>query len=140
MAMLLGLLLATACSANSPHGGREAAAAAEPRPQGRDARFVSHADDGTTLSMRVGETRTLWSADPATPDPLVSGDAVQLVAMVSIQDSGDRSWELRAVRPGRSQLTVGGTMPFKVMVEVAPAPWPDTADQVQRGQPATTRR
>ena len=120
MAMLLGLLLATACSASSPHGGREAAVAADMPSPGRHARFVTRADDGTTVSMRVGDTRTLWTPDETTPEPVVGGDAVQLVAMVAIQASGDRSWELRALRPGTSRIEVAGKEPFSVVVDVAP--------------------
>lgn len=135
MALSLGALLASACSASPPTGGREAsgteagAAAASPpagpatpdHPPARDDRFVTRADAGRTLAMRVGETRTLWVADPDTPDPAVEGNALELVAMIAIQASGDRSWEVRAVRPGSGRITVAGATPFAVTIEVEPA-------------------
>lgn len=123
MAMSCWLLLAAACSASTPTGGHKAAgpgppASGEPAAQGDD-RFVTSRNDGSVLHMRVGDTRTLWVPDPTAPDPSVNGDAVQLVAMVAIQDSGERSWEVRAVRPGHGRIAIAGTAPFTVDIAVA---------------------
>ena len=158
MATAWALLMASACSASTPPGGREAAGsgagsppaeagpvraesapvasepaapatagqepsasqratpASRPLPPGR---FVTHADDGRMLAMQVGESRELRARDASAPDPAVEGDAVQLTEIDNIQAGDGRSWELRAVRTGRSRIVVAGSTPFVVTIDVA---------------------
>lgn len=134
---ILGALLASACSATPPSSHPEADATDTQAPertgtspppgpalakeaQGPDDRFVTRAHAGHVLVMHVGETRTLSITEPAAPEPSASGDAVELVAMVAIQAGTERSWEVRAVRPGRSIVAVRGARPFAVTIDVVP--------------------
>jgi hypothetical protein len=92
--------------------------ASRPLPPGR---FVTLADDGRVLTMQVGETRELRTRDALAPEPTVEGDAIEAIGIDNVQAGNGRSWELRAVRPGRSRIAVAGAEPFAVTIEVAPA-------------------
>lgn len=61
-------------------------------------------DDGGTFTMVLGQVAALIVAEPRAPDPTVTGDAVEVVQIDNITDSGMREWELRALRPGRTVL------------------------------------
>ena len=132
------MLSLAACAPTSPPGGPQAAGthpdseettmptapvpgratdASRPLAPGR---FVTRADDGRVLAMRVGETRELRSRDAFAPEPTVDGDAVEAIGIDNIQAGSGRGWELRAVRPGRSRISVAGAEPFAVTIEVSP--------------------
>lgn len=94
-----------------PRGsGAGSGTASTPTSQGPDAgaspapRTVTPADDGARFTMAVGSTTTL-RVQPTAADPVVSGEAVLLVPVVNVTDSGVREWELRAVAAGTSTVT-----------------------------------
>ena len=68
-------------------------------------RRVTPEDDGGTFAMTTGTTSSLVVGDTSAADPAVSGDAVLLVQVVNVVDSGVREWEVRALRPGTSTIT-----------------------------------
>ena len=70
-------------------------------------RAVTPADDGARFTMAVGTTTTLRVQDPSAADPAVTGEAVLLVPVVNVTDSGGREWELRGVAAGPSTVTGG---------------------------------
>ena len=69
--------------------------------------------------MAVGQTAGLVVPDPLAPDPAVEGDAVEVVDIVNVDASGQREWELRAVRPGRTVIRGGGSTPYVITIDVA---------------------
>lgn len=87
---------------------------------GTDAgRTLTAADDGAVVVLRVGEEASLVQQDPQSPDPVVTGDAVEVVEVVNIQASGQRQWALRAVTPGTTELEVtDGDTTFHLAIEV----------------------
>jgi len=100
----------------TPSAPGRATAASRPLPSGR---FVTRADDGRVLAMQIGETRELRSRDALAPEPTVEGDAVEAIGIDNVQAGSGRGWELRAVRPGRSRISVAGAEPFAVTIEVS---------------------
>jgi hypothetical protein len=83
-------------------------------------RIVRASDDGVILMLGIGETAVLIQADPFSPDPVVRGEAVDLVEIVSVAGTGDRRWEIRAVSTGVASLDVqDGETSFSVGVEVS---------------------
>lgn len=70
-------------------------------------RRLTPADDGSTVTLEVGRTVSLVVDDLGADDPEVTGDAVQLVQVVNVVDSGVREWEVRGERPGTSTITSG---------------------------------
>lgn len=72
------------------------------------------------VTLRVGQIHRMRTADPRAPDPVAEGDAVQVAPVFYEQASHGREWELRAVRTGRSRVTVRGADPSTVEVEVQP--------------------
>ena len=148
LATTWALLMASACSASTPPGGREAAGSGagstpteeeavptEPSTAGRDqsasqratpasrplppGRFVTRADDGAVLAMRVGESRELRTRDGSAPEPSIEGEAVEAIGIDYVQTSSGRSWELRAIAPGSSRIVVEGREPFAVTIKVS---------------------
>lgn len=101
----------------TPSAPGRATAASRPLPAGR---FVTRADDGGVLVMRVGETRELRTRDALAPEPTVDGNAIEVIGIDNVQAGSGRGWELRAVRPGRSRIAVAGAEPFAVTIEVSP--------------------
>ncbi len=88
-------------------------------PESDAGRRLRVTDDGATLVLHIGETVTLIQDDPLSPDPVVKGEAVELVEMVSIGDTGDRQWEIRAVATGSATIeAVDGEVTFRVTVRV----------------------
>lgn len=78
---------------------------------------MTPADDGSTFTMSVGDASELLIRDPTAPDPVVTGDAIMLIPIVNVTDSGVQEWELRAVAAGSS--TIRGPSPgFVVTVLV----------------------
>lgn len=67
--------------------------------------------------MPVGAASELLMRDPTVPDPVVTGDAIELIQVVNVTDSGVRAWELRAVAAGSSTIR-GGSPGFIVTVIV----------------------
>jgi len=102
----------------TPSAPVRATTASRPLPPGR---FVTRADNGRVLAMQVGETRELRSRDALAPEPTVDGDTIEAIGIDNIQAGNGRSWELRAVRPGRSRIAVAGAEPFAVTIDVSPA-------------------
>lgn len=70
-------------------------------------RRLTPADDGSTVTLEVGATVALVVDDLAADDPMVSGEAVQLVQVVNVVDSGVREWEVRGEKPGTSTIRSG---------------------------------
>ncbi len=68
--------------------------------------------------MAVGQTAGLVVPDPLAPNPAVKGDAVEVVDVVNVDASGQREWELRAVRPGRTVIRGAGSTPYVLTLEV----------------------
>jgi hypothetical protein len=68
--------------------------------------------------MAVGQTAGLVVPDALAPDPEVEGDAVEVVDVVNVDASGQREWELRAVRPGRTVIRGAGSTPYVLTLEV----------------------
>ncbi len=82
-------------------------------------RTVTPEDDGSSFTMSVGASSGLVIRDPNAADPVVTGEAIELIAVVNVTDSGIREWELRAVAPGSA--TIRGTSPeFELTITVAP--------------------
>ncbi|MFI5669217.1 hypothetical protein [Streptomyces sp. NPDC051704] len=92
-------------SAPAVTGGTRATAAGAPTPaQGR---VLTGADDGFAGRLAVGQTARLRLPLPeGGPQPTARGDAVQLIRVSNVTGSGHREWELRAVRPGTTRITV----------------------------------
>lgn len=64
-------------------------------------------------------TTELLQSDPQAADPTVDGDSIELVEVVNVMGSGRRQWEVRAVAPGTSELTVpDDPEPFTVTLTV----------------------
>ncbi|WP_147420006.1 hypothetical protein [Streptomyces sp. WM6372] len=83
--------------------GATAAGAATPA-QGR---VLTAADDGFAGRLAVGQTARLRLPLPeGGPEPTARGDAVLLIRISDVTGSGHREWELRAVRPGTTRITV----------------------------------
>lgn len=58
-------------------------------------------------------------SDPLSPDPIVGGDAIELVELVNVTGSGQREWELRAVASGTATLdVVDGDTSFDLTLQV----------------------
>ncbi|MFI6145097.1 hypothetical protein [Streptomyces sp. NPDC051109] len=98
---------------HEPHGtgdggatggtGATAAGAATPA-QGR---VLTGADDGFAGRLAVGQTARLRLPLPeGGPEPAARGDAVLLIRISDVTGSGHREWELRAVHPGTTRITV----------------------------------
>ena len=86
-------------------------------------RFLGPADAGRSVVVPPGHAMQMQLADPAAT-AAIEGDAVELIEVMGFADTGGRQWEIRAVRPGRSRLLVGGRQPFTVNIEVRAAPDP----------------
>ena len=84
-------------------------------------RFLSPADAGRSVVVPPGHAMQM-QLDDSTATAAVDGDAVELIEMMGFADAGGRQWEIRAVRPGRSRIVVGGREPFGVVIEVRSAP------------------
>ncbi|MFD7840488.1 hypothetical protein [Streptomyces sp. NPDC059761] len=83
--------------------GATAAGAATPA-QGR---VLTGADDGFAGRLAVGQTARLRLPLPeGGPEPTARGDAVLLIRIGNVTGSGHREWELRAVHPGTTRITV----------------------------------
>ncbi len=90
-------------------------------PPGSDVgRFVRVTDDGATLILRVGETAVLIQNDPFSPDPTVRGDSIELVETVSVAATGNRQWEIRALRLGSATIEAeDGGVRFSISIDVS---------------------
>ncbi len=128
-----GLVLAAACSAPGAGGTAEPSATTGPPAASPSAdpsassspipgagRTLTPADDGTTVTLAVGQTAELVVDDPNAPDPTVEGDAVVLVAIVNIAPSGQREWEIQAVRPGESVIRGMADAAYEIRLVVDP--------------------
>lgn len=82
-------------------------------------RTLTAADDGEVVNLEVDEQASLIQSDPTSPDPTVTGDAVEVVEVVNVTASGRREWELRAVSPGTTTMVVqDGDVTFDLTIEV----------------------
>ncbi|MEV6576769.1 hypothetical protein AB0M92_01230 [Streptomyces sp. NPDC051582] len=88
-----------------PEGGTGATAAGtQPPAQGR---VLTGADDGFAGRLTVGQTARLRLPLPeGGPQPTARGDAVLLIRVGNVTGTGHREWELRAVHPGTTRITV----------------------------------
>ncbi|WP_158708538.1 hypothetical protein [Streptomyces sp. NRRL S-244] len=98
--------------------GATAAGAATPA-QGR---VLTGADDGFAGRLAVGQSARLRLPLPeGGPEPAARGDAVLLIPISNVTGSGHREWELRAVHPGTTRITVprpGAASPATVTLTV----------------------
>ncbi|MFF3647664.1 hypothetical protein ACFYXV_03310 [Streptomyces sp. NPDC002181] len=86
-------------------GGTNATAAGtRPPAQGR---VLTGADDGFAGRLTVGQTARLRLPLPeGGAEPAAEGDAVLLIPVGNVTGTGHREWELRAVHPGTTRITV----------------------------------
>jgi hypothetical protein len=78
-------------------------------------RSFSAGDDGVTIGLTVGAaSELLLSADG--PEPILRGDAVELIPIASFTDAGGRQYEIRGRTPGVA--TVTGQAPAFVLTFV----------------------
>jgi predicted secreted protein len=83
-------------------------------------RILTPANDGAVYSMKVGQSVGLLVPDPNAPDPEVQGRSVEVTAVVNVDASGRREWELRAVASGRTTLRAAGSRPYTITLDVSP--------------------
>ena len=76
-------------------------------------------DSGAVIALRVGANVLVVVPDPLTPDLTVEGTAVGLVAVVNIDASGYREWEVRGLAPGRSVVRGTRPVPFTLTFDVS---------------------
>ncbi|MFE5536774.1 hypothetical protein [Streptomyces sp. NPDC056492] len=95
-----------------PEGGTDATAAgtsatAAGTPPPAQGRVLTGADDGFAGRLTVGQTARLRLPLPeGGAEPAAEGDAVLLIPVGNVTGTGHREWELRAVHPGTTRVTV----------------------------------
>ena len=85
-------------------------------------RFFTLATPTGTYSMSVDTSATV-QLPPDIPEPTVEGESVILIGTANVVDSGNRQWELRAVEPGETTVTVkssDGSIMWTLLVEPMP--------------------
>jgi hypothetical protein len=78
-------------------------------------------DDGAALLLHLGESADLVLAAPVDEEPVVAGDAVELVPVLTFAESPFVEWELRARRPGTATVR-SARPPLTMTVVVEPRP------------------
>jgi predicted secreted protein len=69
-------------------------------------------------SMLVGDTSSL-RLGPKSPPPEVEGSSVLVLELAFLTDPGYKEWELRAVEPGETTVTVeSGSEPLTFLLVV----------------------
>lgn len=58
----------------------------------------------STITMSIGAVSELLIRDPNRPHPVVTGDAIALIPVVNVTDSGLCECEIRAVTPGSATI------------------------------------
>ena len=111
--LALVLLPLAACSgdeASSPAEG-PSPSTSEPAPVPlQSPQVVTEADSGAAIALPTGgETSLRLSSGWVWEEPVVDGDAVQLVTVNYIQDPGFSEWIVMAVEPGEATITSSGT-------------------------------
>lgn len=91
--------------AETPGGPSPSGPASRPTFEAAGHTFTA-ADDGVHAHLAPDATTALLQSDPRAADPTVDGDSIELVEVVNVTGSGRREWEVRAVAPGTSVLTV----------------------------------
>ena len=110
---------ATTPAGAAPSGGAPTPGDHGATPTSDAGRTITADDDGDVVVLSVGDQVELVQADPLSPDPVVTGDAVELVEFVNVTGSTSREWEIRALAPGTAEVAVpdtGGT--FRITIEV----------------------
>ncbi|MBB5015318.1 hypothetical protein HNQ58_001204 [Rehaibacterium terrae] len=110
-------LMLAACASADDHRGSPSP---PPDAIAGAGRMFSPADDGSHAWLRAGDTARLLIPDPLAPDPIVEGNAIAFIAVANIAPSGQREWEIRAVRPGKSVIRATGGPRFTLTFEVLP--------------------
>ncbi|MFB7058169.1 hypothetical protein ACFCXT_34235 [Streptomyces vinaceus] len=85
-------------------GGTGGTGGTPPPAQGR---VLTGADDGFAGRLSVGQTARLRLPLPeGGPEPTAEGDAVLLIRISNVTGTGHREWELRAVHPGTTRISI----------------------------------
>jgi hypothetical protein len=115
IAGIVALALLTGCGGGEPpHAPPAASTSPTPAtgappapPVPARGRILTAADDGFVGRLAVGETALLRLPPPeGGPEPTASNESVILVRINNITETGYREWEIRAVRPGASHVSV----------------------------------
>jgi len=111
--LALVLLPLAACGGDEASGPAEepAASTSQPVPPPRQSpQVLTEADSGATIALPTGgETSLRLSSDWVWEEPVVDGDAVQLVPVNYLRDPGFSEWIVMAVAPGEATITSSGT-------------------------------
>ena len=110
---VLALLLVplAACSGDEASGPAEepSPSTSEPAPPRQSPQVLTEADSGAAIGLPTGgETSLRLSSDWVWEEPVVDGDAVQLVTVNYLQDPGFSEWVVMAVAPGEATITASG--------------------------------
>ncbi|MFD8793734.1 hypothetical protein [Streptomyces vinaceus] len=85
-------------------GGSGGTGGTPPPAQGR---VLTGADDGFAGRLSVGQTARLRLPLPeGGQEPTAEGDAVLLIRISNVTGTGHREWELRAVHPGTTRISI----------------------------------
>ena len=115
VAVLALVLLPTlaACAGeegSAPAGEPGGSTSADTTPPPRQSpQVLTEADSGAAIALPTGgETSLRLSSDWVWEEPVVDGEAVQLVPVNYLQDPGFSEWVVMAVSPGEATITASG--------------------------------
>ncbi|MGE7387962.1 hypothetical protein ACQKM2_21050 [Streptomyces sp. NPDC004126] len=111
LACLAALALFTGCGSGAPGAARTrtpvtGTGPTPGTPVPARGRVLGPADDGFTGRLAVGETALLRLPAREEREPVLTGGSVLLIPVENLARSGHREWEIRAVRPGTSRISV----------------------------------
>jgi hypothetical protein len=69
--------------------------------------------------MSIDQGASLVVPDPMAPDPVVDGTSVEVIGVDAITESGQREWELRARRAGRTVIRSPDPVPYTITIDVS---------------------
>ena len=81
-------------------------------------RTLTPKNDRGVFTIAMGRSVGLIVPDPHAPDPDVEGQSIRVVEVVNVAASGQREWELRAIKPGRTILRAQGAHPYTITLDV----------------------
>ena len=117
---LMSIGLAAGCGGGlaSPRNGTAPdVIAMQPEPVPAPRRLTPK-NDGGVFTIAMGRSVGLIVPDPHAPNPEVEGQSIRVVEVNNIDASGQREWELRAIKPGRTVLRAKGAHPYTITLEV----------------------
>jgi hypothetical protein len=107
LALLLVLPLLAACGGGDDPAAEQTTSgpgAPVPAPETGDA--ITAADSGREFALaRGGETNLRLSSEYMWSDPVVEGDAIELIPVDYLQDPGFREWLVHALGPGTATVS-----------------------------------